>query len=125
MKPYCFVIFRGGGGGSRPPVPTPSGSAHDIASCIAGPEKLVTTVLGTFCGGILTRRLKLDVTGCVKLTVIARAISLVLKCFNFLLGCDNPPIIGLDAVNRYISSSFNSNIKIFSRSTGHSVELLI
>ena len=32
-KPYKFVIFRGGGGGSGPPVPT-SGSAHagDISS---------------------------------------------------------------------------------------------
>lgn len=67
---------------------------------ISGADKLVTASLGTFGGGLLTRRLKLGTTGCIKMIIISRAMSLFLNSFNFLFGCDNPPIVGLDTTGR-------------------------
>ncbi|KAL4217902.1 hypothetical protein ACF0H5_022641 [Mactra antiquata] len=64
------------------------------ANVIAGLEKLVTTCIGTFLGGVITRRLRLGLSGCVKMILLSRLVSFSCQCFNFIWGCDTPDIIG-------------------------------
>lgn len=76
----------------------------DILYCdiFPGIEKLVTTVIGTFLGGVVTRRLRLGLFGCVKMLLLCRFVSVVCQSFNFLWGCDTKPIIGLNDEERYV-----------------------
>lgn len=75
------------------------------ANLILGIEKLATTVLGTFLGGVITRRLRLGLFGCVKMLLICRSVAFVCQSFNFLWGCDNPPVIGFNAESQQASLS--------------------
>ncbi|XP_053382717.1 solute carrier organic anion transporter family member 2B1-like [Mercenaria mercenaria] len=75
------------------------------ANVILGLEKLVTTVIGTFLGGVITRRLRLGLYGCVKMLLLCRSVSCLCQSVNFILGCDNPLIIGLTAENSRAETS--------------------
>ncbi|XP_052764818.1 solute carrier organic anion transporter family member 2A1-like [Mya arenaria] len=70
------------------------------ANIVMGIDKLVTMVVGTFGGGIITRRLGLGLTGCARMVLVCRIIVFLLGCFNFLFGCPNPEhIVGLSLQN--------------------------
>jgi len=66
---------------------------------IPGIDKLITTVAGTLAGGIITRRLNLGLTGCVRMVMVCRGVVAALSCLNFFLGCPTGDIAGLTVID--------------------------
>ncbi|XP_067667640.1 solute carrier organic anion transporter family member 2A1-like [Haliotis asinina] len=64
------------------------------ANIILGIENLISLSVGTFTGGLLTTRLKLTRTGCLKLTIITISVTLLANVGMFFIGCDTPQIHG-------------------------------
>ncbi|XP_052252326.1 solute carrier organic anion transporter family member 1C1-like [Dreissena polymorpha] len=83
------------------------------ANWVMGIEKLAPTVIGTFVGGVITRRLRLGLTGSVKMVFIIRIVVFALSCLNFMFGCPNPNvIIGMPTEVSSIANTFHSGTNI-------------
>ncbi|XP_046567065.1 solute carrier organic anion transporter family member 3A1-like [Haliotis rubra] len=65
-------------------------------SLILGISNLVTSAAGTFMGGVFTGRLNLSRQGCLKLIMVVHTVTIGLNACNFILGCENTPIEGVD-----------------------------
>ncbi|KAK3611257.1 hypothetical protein CHS0354_004901 [Potamilus streckersoni] len=68
------------------------------ANVISGGEKIFATSIGTMVGGILTKRMHLKRTGCLKLIFFTRLMCAILTAFNYMLGCDHPHMYGFDSL---------------------------
>ncbi|KAL3888230.1 hypothetical protein ACJMK2_000605 [Sinanodonta woodiana] len=66
------------------------------ADIIMGIEKLITTSIGIMTGGIISRRLTLGRTGCLKLLLFTRLTYTCLTAFNYILGCNHSHVYGMD-----------------------------
>ncbi|KAL3888225.1 hypothetical protein ACJMK2_000600 [Sinanodonta woodiana] len=66
------------------------------ADMILGAEKLATTTVGTMVGGLISRRMRLSRTGCLKLLFYTRLAHTILTGFNYMLGCDHSHMYGMD-----------------------------
>ncbi|XP_067665011.1 solute carrier organic anion transporter family member 2B1-like [Haliotis asinina] len=56
---------------------------------------VITTILGTFLGGVIAMRFKLERSGCLKVMIGAYVLATLAQCLNFQFGCDNQTISGL------------------------------
>ncbi|XP_061168483.1 solute carrier organic anion transporter family member 2B1-like [Saccostrea echinata] len=66
------------------------------ANALLGVMVIVSTSLGTLVGGIWTTFKKLHPYTCIKLVGAINLFSIVIIGLGFILGCQNPPITGLD-----------------------------
>ncbi|KAJ8322349.1 hypothetical protein KUTeg_000820 [Tegillarca granosa] len=79
------------------------------ANIILGLEKLITSSIGTFLGGFLTSRLKLDRVGCFKMVAILHFITSAVGSLQFIFGCNNQVIHDINdslATNSSISTCY-------------------
>ncbi|KAK3088850.1 hypothetical protein FSP39_024570 [Pinctada imbricata] len=66
------------------------------ANLLLGGEKLITGTIGTFLGGLISSRLKLNLQGCLRMIVIVTTITAALESLTFVFGCSNTEIHGLN-----------------------------
>ncbi|XP_046584239.1 solute carrier organic anion transporter family member 2A1-like [Haliotis rubra] len=56
---------------------------------------VITTILGTFLGGVIATRFKLERSGCLKVMIGTYVLATLAQCLNFQFWCDNQTIRGL------------------------------
>ncbi|XP_033727403.1 LOW QUALITY PROTEIN: solute carrier organic anion transporter family member 2B1-like [Pecten maximus] len=66
------------------------------ANMILGVEKLGTGIIGVCLGGYLTSRMRMNRRKCLKMVVILSFITTSLSSLEFIFGCENPPIGGVN-----------------------------
>ncbi|CAG5127388.1 unnamed protein product, partial [Candidula unifasciata] len=71
-------------------------------STVTGVITLFTIVMGTFCGGLITTKLKLGLRGCAAMTLGLATVTILLNCLYLLFGCENSDIVGM-AGNRTLA----------------------
>ncbi|KAJ8321697.1 hypothetical protein KUTeg_000168 [Tegillarca granosa] len=64
------------------------------ANITLGIQRIITSAIGTFLGGVITRKLKLDRKGCLKMIVILHLVECIFHSLQFLFGCENEIIYG-------------------------------
>ncbi|XP_067665586.1 solute carrier organic anion transporter family member 2A1-like [Haliotis asinina] len=65
------------------------------ANIILGIQAAVSLGLGTFIGGFLTSKFRLNPLGCLRFVVGVCTVAVALESLNFIFGCDNQQIRGL------------------------------
>ncbi|XP_067665010.1 solute carrier organic anion transporter family member 2B1-like [Haliotis asinina] len=65
------------------------------SNLILGVVLVIPTLLGTFLGGVIAMRFKLERSGCLKVMIGAYVLATLAQCLNFQFGCDNQTISGL------------------------------
>ncbi|XP_048257217.1 solute carrier organic anion transporter family member 2B1-like [Haliotis rufescens] len=69
------------------------------ANVMLGVQAAVSLGLGTFLGGFLTSRFRLNPQGCLKFVVGACTVAVTLEALNFIFGCENTKINGLSMMS--------------------------
>ncbi|XP_025104020.1 uncharacterized protein LOC112570045 [Pomacea canaliculata] len=64
------------------------------ANVVLGVSGVLTALLGTFFGGLLSTRFKLDVMGNLKLGAVNTLVATVAQLLNLFFGCTNQHIVG-------------------------------
>lgn len=79
------------------------------ANIIMSLSSITAVALGSFFGGVMTRRLKMTPITTFKLLIIFYAVNIVCNASGFFLGCDQPLLVG---------DQFHSTVNIVHSSTG-------
>ncbi|XP_061168478.1 solute carrier organic anion transporter family member 2B1-like [Saccostrea echinata] len=94
----CLVLFLVGGFLAFTPkyLETQFFVPAYYANALLGVTILVSTSCGTLVGGFLTTYKKLHPYTCIKLVGAINLFSIIVHGLGFVLGCQNPAIVGLD-----------------------------
>lgn len=109
LAAVCIVLFLVGGFLAFTPkyLETQFFIPAWYANILLGGIVIVSTCVGTFVGGFLTSYKRLHPYTCIKLVGVVNLLSILSHGLGFVLGCDNPQIVGLG--NTMLNSSCSSN----------------
>ena len=68
--------------------------------CFLGALNVVMAGVGTMLGGCVITKRRLSPLVCIKLLLVINSISVLLGGVNFIFGCDNVDIVGVNIPDR-------------------------